>query len=85
MKKVATLMALLLAAVLIVLPVTSFVNHSADNPSLNSPTFRADGNPYPPLPPPPQQLPTTLVADGNPYPPLPPPQQLPASFAAVGS
>lgn len=81
MKKNASLIALSLAFVLIVLPVASLVNHSADNPNRNSPTFRSDGNPYPPLPPPP----ASLVADGNPYPPLPPPpQQQTATFPGIG-
>jgi hypothetical protein len=83
MKKLASLMALSLAVVLIVLPVACFVNHSPDNPISIHPALRADGNPYPPLPPIP---PAALIADGNPYPPLPPPPQPPsASFAALGS
>jgi len=79
MKKIASLIALSLAAVLIVLPVACFVNHSADNPALSNPTLRSDGNPFPPLPPNP---PAMLIADGNPFPPLPPPPQPPTSLGA---
>jgi hypothetical protein len=83
MKKLASLIALSLAVVLIVLPVVCLVNHSPDNPIPTHPALRADGNPYPPLPPIP---PAALIADGNPYPPLPPPPQPPsANFATLGS
>jgi hypothetical protein len=82
MKKTASLIALSLAVVLIVLPVTCFVNQSLDNPALTNPTLRSDGNPFPPLPPNP---PAALVADGNPYPPLPPPPGLRSSFGADGN
>ena len=68
MKKLVTLTVLSLLAVLIVLPLSSFVNHAGRNFDLKSPAFLADGNPFPPLPP----QPPTLVADGNPFPPLPP-------------
>jgi len=40
MKKMASLIALSLAFVLIVLPVACFVNHSPDNPALTNPTLR---------------------------------------------
>ena len=82
MKKMASLIALSLAFVLIVLPVACFVNHSPDNPALTNPTLRSDGNPFPPLPPNP---PATLIADGNPFPPLPPPPQPPMSFGALAN
>jgi hypothetical protein len=75
MRKLASLTALSLFALLIVLPVICFVNHSAGNSDWGNPTLRSDGNPFPPLPPNP---PTTLVADGNPFPPLPP--QLGSAF-----
>lgn len=51
MKKLVTLTVLSLLAVLIVLPLSSFVNYPGENFDLNSPTFLADGNPFPPLPP----------------------------------
>ena len=68
MKKLVTLTVFSLLAVLIVLPLSSLVNHLGDNPDLKAPIFLSDGNPFPPLPP----QPPTLVADGNPFPPLPP-------------
>jgi hypothetical protein len=73
MRKVVILAGLSLFALLIVLPIKSFVNQTLGNPVLHNPTLRVDGNPYPQLPPKkPSISSATLVADGNPYPPLPP-------------
>ncbi|MFI5058600.1 MAG: hypothetical protein ACHQLQ_10465 [Candidatus Acidiferrales bacterium] len=73
MKKAVIFAALSLFTLLIVLPIKSFVYQTLGNPALHNLTLRADGNPYPPLPPKkPSLSPATLVADGNPYPPLPP-------------
>jgi len=79
MKKVAILAALSLLALLIVLPITCYVNQTVGNPVLNNGTLRADGMPGPILPPKKLRSATAmssgtqlLIADGMPGPILPP-------------
>jgi len=72
---------LALSLIAIVVPLASRVNHPKQIVPSNttSPVRIADGNPGPPLPPPPRDLgmqpaaESFVVADGNPGPPLPPP------------
>lgn len=72
---------LALSLIAIVIPLASRVNHPKQSAPGNasSPVCIADGNPGPPLPPPPSELgmqsgaESFVIADGNPGPPLPPP------------
>jgi len=65
MKKFAVAAAILSCALLIVLPVTYSVNHSAYNPASSQSLQQADGSPMPaPIPHPG----ISIVADGSPMP-----------------
>jgi len=72
------LLALSLIAILV--PLASGVNNAkqAAPDKVTSPVRMADGNPGPPVPPPPRDLATKagaesfVIADGNPGPPVPP-------------
>jgi len=65
-----------LAAVAILVPLVSPVNHLGKNsqPGVNARQLQADANPIPPLPPQRGAVQATeaLTADANPIPPLPP-------------
>ena len=79
-KNVAIRLSVSLAAVAIVVPLVSRVNHfaRASQSSIKSGIeLKADGNPMPPVPPPKGGLnkgTEVLTADGNPMPPVPPPK-----------
>jgi len=81
-KTAKVLLALSLIAILV--PLAGWVNHSQQIvPSdASSPVRMADGNPGPPVPPPPTDLGVqagaepVVIADGNPGPPVPPPRDL---------
>jgi hypothetical protein len=70
--KLVVRLSLSLAAVAILVPLVSEVNHFADLSigQSSSRSLRSDGTPIPPLPPPKK----SLMADGTPIPPLPPPK-----------
>jgi hypothetical protein len=71
MKKTAVLAGISFLGLLIVLPVTCFVNHSACNPIFNNHALQADGAPMPaPIP----HTKISIIADGAPMPaPIPHP------------
>jgi len=72
MKKYSVFTGISFLALLIVLPVTCFVNHGVYNPAFSMQTIRADGSPLPaPIPhivvnTAPSA--STLIADGSPLP-----------------
>jgi len=73
LKKTAIVVAVLLLAVSMVLPVVRSVNLSAGKCVTIDGTLMADGSPIPPYPPKPSSMNAgTLVADGSPIPPYPP-------------
>jgi|SRR5579885_1400436 hypothetical protein len=77
-KNVAIRLSVSLAAVAIVVPLVSRVNHFArasQSPIKSGIELKADGNPMPPVPPPKGWVAEreVLSADGNPMPPVPPP------------
>jgi hypothetical protein len=73
LKKATIAVAVLVLAVLMVLPIVRFVNLSAGKPVTIDRTLSVDGSPMPPFPPKPPSVDAgTLVADGSPMPPFPP-------------
>src|SRR5262249_50453969 len=70
-----------LSLIAIVVPLASGVNHTKQivPQDATTPVRIADGNPGPPVPPPPRDLgmqtgvESVIIADGNPGPPVPPP------------
>jgi hypothetical protein len=72
MKKVALLLAIVVAAMLILLPVNGRVNGTHEISVLDKVSLQADGGPLPSPIPPPHSV-STLTADGGPLPsPIPP-------------
>jgi len=86
MKKYTVVAAISFFALLIVLPVTCSVNHSAYNPAVGQRIQQADGSPMPAPIPHTAVLSQSLVADGSPMPaPIPHTAVSSQSLVADGS